>query len=298
VRWANPWTTSYRGLTVHACSGRSYGGLWTLLALKTLENIMLPQYPHYSADAELLTLMIRIAREVWSEQFIFEDVVENDPAEVQRRLTADHARQIWRRIIEKAPAANPDARGSHSYHIITTDSDGNVASGTTTIEAEPWGDGIFVEGLPLTTAGRVPLSTAPGRRRMSPFAMLLLTHEGRPRFSVGGISNSVGEAAFQLVVNLVDYGLPPGEAVSLPRFGTFPAVMSGDLLLGRSERNWLDPRIERRIVRKLRANGIKVKQGGTVDTGLGAVLAIHPDGTEGVTVPLPYIANPFGSSHA
>jgi hypothetical protein len=45
----------------------------------------------------------------------------------------------------------------------------------------------------------------------------------------------------------------------------------------------------------LRASGIKVKRTGTVDTGLGAVLVFHSDGTsEGITVPIPYIANPFG----
>ncbi|MEA2987666.1 MAG: gamma-glutamyltranspeptidase / glutathione hydrolase [Alphaproteobacteria bacterium] len=290
-RWCVPWTTTFRDVTLHSCSGRSYGGLWTLLALKTLEHAAASERPHYAEDARALERMIRIAREVWSEQFLFEDVVEKDPAAVQSRLTSEYTATIWDRVIKQSPALASPPGGTHSFHIITTDADGNIASGTTTAQSEPWGDGIFVEGLPLTTAGRLPFSAGLARRRLSPLSIHLALRGGRPLFSLGAISNSVAEAAFQIIVNLIDHRLPVREALEAPRFGTFPPDARQ---MPRLDRNWLDPRIDRKIVRALRRRGLKVQRRGMVDTGLGAVQRFHDGETsEGGLVPIPYLAQPF-----
>lgn len=292
-RWCVPWTATFRDITLHTCSGRAFGGLWTLLALKTLEHADIPAQPHYSQDADALEQMIRIAREVWSEHFLFDDTVE-DPDSVQARLTADHTAAIWQRVVAQRPAVAAARAGTHSFHIITTDDDGNIASGTTTAQSEPWGDGLFVDGLPLTTSGRFPFSTGPERRRLSPFSMHLAMRDGRPLFSVGAISNSVAEAAFQVIVNLVDYRMPVDAAVRAPRFGTFPP---DSRQRPRLDRNWIDPSIDRKIVRTLRKRQIRLLRTGTIDTGLGAVLEINDDGLSvGGTLPIPYVAQPFDAS--
>lgn len=290
-RWCVPWTATFRNVTLHSCSGRTYGGLWTLLALKALEHAATQENLHYTQDADALERLIRIAREVWSERFIFEDIVEEDPTTVQSRLTGDYAATIWERVVKQNPALALPRGGTHSFHIIATDDDGNIASGTTTAQSDPWGDGIFVEGLLLTTAGRLPFSTGPGRRRLSPFSVHLALLKGQPLFSVGAISNSVAEAAFQLIVNLIDYRLPLHTVVQSPRFGTFPPNRRQ---MPRLDRNWIDPRIDRKIVRTLRKRGIKLHSRGLVDTGLGTVLSFYDGQTsEGGTLPIPYTAQPF-----
>lgn len=292
-RWCVPWTATFRDITLLTCSGRTFGGLWTLLALKTLEHAALPAQPHYSQDADALEQMIRIAREVWSEHFLFHDTVE-DPDLVQSLLTAGHAAGIWERVVAQRPAVAAARTGTHSFHIITTDHEGNIASGTTTAQSEPFGDGLFVDGLPLTTSGRYPFSTGPGRRRLSPFSMHLAMRDGRPLFSVGAISNSVAEAAFQLIVNLIDYRMPVSAAVRAPRFGTFPPDMRQR---PRLDRNWIDPSIDRELVRGLRKRGLKLLRNGTIDSGLGAVLEFNEDrSSEGGTLPIPYVARPFSVS--
>ena len=291
VRWCPPWTTTYRGHLLHSCSGRSYGGLWTLLALKTLEQRGERFGPHYSGDVAELAAMIGISREVWTESFLFDEMVEIDPGKVASYLSDDHASRIWQRVAAEVPSSGDAPHGAHSYAIITVDRDNNVASGTVTAASDPWGDGIFVDGLFLTASGRVPWNTAPGRRRLSPLSMHLVMQDERPRFAVGTISNSVVEASFQLLVNLIDYGLPPRKAVAVPRFGTFLPKRQLGQVVPNFEVNWLDPRVDRVIARD---TGFRCRQRGLVDTGLGAVLALPQDGTaEGALLPLSYLAEPF-----
>jgi gamma-glutamyltranspeptidase/glutathione hydrolase len=292
-RWFVPWTATFRDVTLHSCSGRTYGGLWALLALKTLEHAALAGAPHYSQDADLLERMIRIAREVWAERFLFEDVVEDEPADVQARLTADYTAAIWQRVGQGSPGSAAPRGGTHSFHIIVVDDDGNIASGTTTAQSDPWADGIFVEGLLLTASGRQPFATGPGRRRLCPFSIHLGLRDSRPLFSVGAISNSAPEAAFQLMVNLIDHRLPVHAAVRVPRFGTFPPDRRQ---MPRLDRNWIDPRIDTTIVRALRRRGLKLHRRGLVDTGLGAVLRFDAERTgTGATSPIPYVAQPFST---
>jgi gamma-glutamyltranspeptidase/glutathione hydrolase len=292
VHIETPWTTTYRGYRLITCSGHAYGGLWTLLALKTLEHTALPAEPHYSSDADLLELLVQIARDVWSEGWLLDYRALEDRGLVESRLEAAYTRGMWERVAERTRRIPTAAAGSHSYHIIVVDGHGNAVSGTTTIEDDPWGEGIFVEGVPLSTAGVLPMSTAPGTRRLSPVSMHLGFREDVLRFSVGAISHSVPEAAFQLLVNLIDYGLPVDRAASLPRFGSFPLKRRLDF-----GKNWLDPQVEKVIVKALKKRGLRFERRGLIDTGLATVMAADDDGVlHGLATPLPYIAEPFATA--
>jgi gamma-glutamyltranspeptidase/glutathione hydrolase len=296
VNWHPPWTTSYRGYTLHSSSGPSYGGIWVLLALKTLEHADFLPEKQYWVDADALEKMLRIARQVWSETFLLDHHVLSDPAIVQSKLSPEHTWSIWQRVQNRTPAHPMGIAGPHSYHIIVTDGDGNLASGTTTIESRPWGEGMFVEGVPLPISGMFPWHTEPGKRRLSPFPIHFAFRSDRPRFAVGTISVSYVEAAFQLLANLIDYSPSPRDAVSVPRFGTFPITEKSKTPSLQLDRNWLDPRVDKRVVRQLKKHGIRVVQKGQVDTGLGTVLAMGEQQTsEGITLPLPYFSRPFES---
>lgn len=294
VSWSTPWTTTYRGHTIHSSSGNSYGGVWVLLALKTLEHADLPRTPYWE-DADALELLVRIGHQSWSEPTIFNYGALNDPETIQGLLTPEHTRSILQRVRDRAPLNFMGGGGSHSYQVITTDDAGNIANGTTTINSGPWGDGLFVEGIPLTNAGRIPWNTEPGARRLAAFSIHLAMDHNRPRFTVGAIGNSLPETAFQLLVKLIDYDMPVTEAVATPRFGTFPDTSSSRKISVKLDRNWLDPRIDQAVVKTLKKRGLKFQQKGLVDTGLGAAIRFEGDeGATGVTAPVPYFNNAFG----
>jgi hypothetical protein len=128
--------------------------------------------------------------------------------------------------------------------------------------------------------------------------------DGRMAFAQGAISNSVLEASVQFLVNQIDYKLPSGEALSRPRFGTFPT--KGDTLDVDWYTNSLSPDISEDIVRTLRDRKINVRNTGLVETGLGTLLSFKTGAQnlaeqtviETVNTPLPYVNDPFGTSSA
>jgi gamma-glutamyltranspeptidase/glutathione hydrolase len=228
AKWCIPWTTTYRGYRIHSSSSRSYGGPWVLLALKTLEHTSLPEEPRYWEDPATLELMLRITRQVWSEPDIFDYRVLDDLKRVQSLFTAEYTRSIWERVRDKLPDNFMGLAGSHSYHIIVTDDEGNIASGTISIYSDPWADGLFVEGIPLTSAGVVPWNTKPGERRLSPLSIHLAHQDGQPRIAVGSFSNSIVEASFQFFVKLIDYQMSVRDTVSSIFLATAPPMIGAD----------------------------------------------------------------------
>ena len=311
-RWSEPWRTSYQGFEVVGASGRSYGGILPMLALKVVEPLALSQQGHYSSSAPAMTVMMRTSREAYTAAWLFDCLAIvsktpvctlDSPNIVYRRLTED-SESIRRRVSAGTAAMAHAQTGSHSYHVIVVDRDGTVVSGTNTIESNPWGTGWFVQGIPLTQGGVVQWGTRPGERRVSPLSMHFLFKDGRLRFALGAISNSLVETSFQLIVNLVDYNLPIEEAVAKPRFGTFPLTEGASA--ADYTRNWLDPRIDQSIVRALKSKSIDVLREGIVDTGLGAIVSIESDVTDqqrglvirAVHTPIPYVVDPFGGTTA
>jgi gamma-glutamyltranspeptidase len=113
---------------------------------------------------------------------------------------------------------------------------------------------------------------------------------GRLRAATGAFSSSLLEASFQFLVNIIDYNMPANDAVSQPRFGTFPydpaAALTQSIAgtLGANTPNWLDPRVRPDVVATLQKRGLSFVQrqsvpaGGWVDTGMGAVAVIKTVG--------------------
>ena len=293
VEWHEPWSASYRGHLIHSCAGRSFGGIWVLLALQVLEAAGPRPARRSGQDPAALADLISIARQVWAEGDLFDPAVLGARPVMEALLTRSHATAL----LEQATGMPPPkaAAGPHSYQVIVLDRDGNIANGTTTVQSDPWADGLFVQGVPLTAAGRIPFGTAPGERRISPFSLHIARLGERPWLALGTISNSVVEASFQLLANLIDHGMTLEEAVSLPRFGTFPPMARSGVALPDVSRNWVDPRFARPTLRALKARGVKLSRRRPVDTGLGAVLRIEGNMAEGLVLPIPYLADPFGT---
>jgi gamma-glutamyltranspeptidase/glutathione hydrolase len=309
--WREPWRTSYRGYTLHTCSGRTFGGLWTLLGLKALEHADLRRLGHWSRAADALEMVTRTIRQVWEESWLLDYRLLDDAEFVTARLTSRHGARIWKKIAKALPLSGRAMPGSHSYHVIVRDRDGNVASGTNTHESLAWGSGLFVDGVVLPTSGYLPWGTRPGERRISPFAMTFAFQQDALRFAAGSFSSSIAEASLQLVLNLIDYRCRAEVAVTLPRVGTFPhnpaAFLSNIAAEARAGAvdpgaNWLDPRLPSRVVAAVERRGLAfvpdaagrrraarrdaTTRRAEVDTGLGAVLTVGPGGkAEGATTP-------------
>jgi gamma-glutamyltranspeptidase / glutathione hydrolase len=311
--WREPWRTGYRGYTLHACSGRTFGGLWTLLCLKALEHGDLRRRGHWSRAADALEVVTRTIRQVWEETWLLDYRLLDDAEFVAARLTSRYGARIWKKIAKASPLPGRAMPGSHSYHVIVRDRDGNVASGTNTHESLAWGSGLFVDGVVLPASGYLPWGTRAGERRISPFAMIFAFREDVLRLATGSFSSSIAEASLQLLLNLIDYRCRAEDAVTLPRVGTFPhnpaAFLSNTAAKARAGAvdpgaNWLDPRVPGRVVAAVERHGLAFipdaarrrraarcdvgVRHAEVDTGLGAVLTVGPGGkADGAITPWP-----------
>jgi gamma-glutamyltranspeptidase len=266
---------------------RSYGGVWSLLALKTLEHFDMSGRQHFSESADRLEVMVRIARTMWNEAWLYETGNLDDDAKVEEFLATTQAAAVWELVRHELPADLPHRRGNHSYHIVVVDQDGNAIAGTNTINSLPWGDGVFVDGVPLTnTISHVGAKTRPGERLLTPMSSHLVFRGGRLKIVSGTFNSSLLEGGFQILVNAIDFQLPAKQAATLPRFGTFS--FDDDKPDSSSGKMWLDPRISKEFVDKLAERGPEFEQESAfVDTGSGAIAILRDDGfVEAALIPL------------
>ena len=129
-------------------------------------------------------------------------------------------------------APQPVEHGTGTSHIVALDAAGNAVSLTPTIEAA-FGARLMVGGmllnnqltdfafLPAQDGTQVANRVQPGKRpRSSTAPTIVLDAEGRPEILLGsaGGARIIGHVA-QTLVALLDWNLPPEQAVALPRIG-------------------------------------------------------------------------------
>ncbi len=276
--WTRPWRMSYRGYDIHASSGRSMFALWALLALKTLEHTNLQTPGHYAASADALEIVVRVARAVDREPWIRKYRSLDDRELVNSRLTKKYTAAIWAKV--KGALNTGDQKAPPSHHTLSTiiaDREGNVVSGKHSINSDWWGQGLFIQGVLLNGSGDMPgRYTGPGQRRTQGAPNFLVFKDGALRYACGTFSSSNPHAAFQFLVNLLDYKIPADRAVALPRFGSVP-YDEKDWSVDFSK-NWLDERVSREIVDTLKARGVPFSQK-RPRLGKGCIAEFHPDGS-------------------
>ena len=272
ARWLEPHSTNYRGRTVFAPAGRTFGGLWGLFALEVLEHTAVPE-----RTADELELLVRIARATHEERWFYDLTVLDDPSRVMTMLGDARTRAAWERVSAQLDEPSSARPGSHSYHVTVVDARGNAITGTHTITSMPWGDGYFVQGAPLSAAGHLGYPSTPGDRIASGMSMHLVAEDGELRAAMGTFSTSLLEAGLQLVVNVVDHEVAAEGAVARPRFGTF--VWDDTMTQVDLTTNWLDPGVPADVVAELAQRGVMVvQQGAGLDTGLGTAIIVGPSG--------------------
>jgi gamma-glutamyltranspeptidase/glutathione hydrolase len=111
-------------------------------------------------------------------------------------------------------------------HITVVDRDRNMVSLTSTLGAA-FGSGVVIAGTGIVLNNAVTwfdpepgavTSIGPGKRVMSAAAPALLLREGKPYAALGSPGGRrVMSAVYQVIVNLVDFGMGMQEAISAPR---------------------------------------------------------------------------------
>ena len=222
----------YRGLRVSVTRPASSGAMLVRM-LHTLEHFDLKALGHNTPD------YMRVLAEVMKRASVVKDRSIGDPAFIEvpipriidKRVAASEADAI-----KKGERANVERavikEAADTTHIAALDAEGNAVTLTHSLGMQ---SGVITQGLGFMYNGAMamfdprpgrPQSLAPGKQRMSSMAPAILFKEKDPYLVLGAPGGSnIPMGILQVILNVVDFGMPIVEAVNAARFSATSNVI-------------------------------------------------------------------------
>jgi gamma-glutamyltranspeptidase/glutathione hydrolase len=242
VRLREPVTSTYRGYRILGFPPPSSGGVHVAEALNILEAFDLKSLPESAREhvvAETMKLVFA-DRAYWLGDPAFAPVPRGL---LDKGYAADLARKIALNSVTPVTAHGmpPDWRANtfkqHTTHISVADAEGNWVACTTTVNTS-YGSKVMIPGSGVllnnqmddfsiqpgvTNAfglvGAAANSVAPGKRPLSSMSPTIVLKDGTPLLTLGAAGGPrIISTVLQELVDMLDLGLSPGDAVARPRF--------------------------------------------------------------------------------
>lgn len=233
---------SYRGWSVVSMPPPSSGGAVLLQVLGVLEGYDLASLGQNSADE--LHILVEALKHAYADRARLMGDPDRVSVPVDRMLSAERIREIQRAIVPgrtwppdaygMAPQLPPDAG---TQHISVLGPDGQAVALTTTINTS-FGSEVVApkSGLLLNNemddfatrpgeanafglVGGAANAVAPGSRPLSSMSpTVLISPDGAERIVIGASGGPfIISSTVQVIVNMLDFGMDPSEAVAAPR---------------------------------------------------------------------------------
>ena len=248
-----PIELTYRGHKI-ATSALPAGGLLLAQMLKVLEHFDLAALEYGGPDHYYLLG----AAMSWAATTRFRHL--QDPAHgdvpVDELLSDAHIDGIVEAVRSgRLPDSRDLSQAEGTTHICVVDEQGNAVTLTHTLTSC---SGVVVPGTGFTwndcvalmdpRPGR-PNSYVPGRRRASALAPTIVFRDGSPWLVLGAPGGwSITSGVLQTLVNILDFGMSPTEAVVAPR------------LHSEGPKVFCEARVPQRVQKALRDRGMVVEQ--------------------------------------
>lgn len=239
--WREPLRASWRGFEIVSAPPPSSGGfaLIQLLKIKDFTGHLFADVPHNSA--QYVHLVAEIEKRVFADRASYlgdPDFVDN---RIDALLSDEYLRSRAAEIDPKAISSNVgagtglDRRDTTHYSIL--DHEGNAVANTYTLNLS-FGSGVVVEGAGFLLNNEMDdFSAKPGvpnaygvvgseaneiqpeKRMLSSMTPTLLLKDGEVALVVGTPGGStIFTSVFQTIVNIVDFGMSPLDAIDATRF--------------------------------------------------------------------------------
>jgi len=252
-----PIWTEYRGRRV-ASNRPPGGGVQLLEMLNVLERFDLAAIGHNSTE------YMRVVSEAMKQATIDKDAHVGDPAFVDvpldRLLSKDYAAEVAGRIERRERAHVPRYEGGQpepkdTTHVVVRDAKGNIVTMTHSLGMP---SGVITDGLGFMYNGCMGVfdprpgragSVAPGKSRFSSLCPTIVFEGERPTIALGAPGGTqIAMGVLQTLLNMIDFGMSPMEAVAAPRFSSTSDVLD------------ITNRIPDYAVAPLRAEGYEVQR--------------------------------------
>ncbi|MDK9699733.1 MAG: gamma-glutamyltransferase [bacterium] len=220
----------YRGYDIYTLPMPSAGGVAVALAMRMLEQTDIQKLGWQSP--ELLHTVAEAIRQGMTDGYVWGGDPDYVTVRTDSILGDNYVKSAWARIPQDSTrerAAPYDTATSHgnTTHLVVADDEGNLLSVTQSINYF-FGSKVFnpATGVLLNNhcadydwrPGRRN-SIAPGKRPSSWMAPLIVLKDGKP-FLVAGTPGGprIPAVMVQLLVDLIDFGMPLNQAMDAPRF--------------------------------------------------------------------------------
>ncbi len=231
---ADPLWTTYRGRRI-ASNRPPGGGVQLLEMLNILEHFDLDAIGHNTTE------YIRIVAEAMKQATVDKDAHVGDPAFVDvpldRLLGQAHAAAQAERIRRAEKASVPRYQGGmaepkDTTHVVVRDARGNIVTMTHSLGMP---SGVITDGLGFMYNGCMGVfdprpgragSIAPGKSRFSSLCPSIVFEGDEPRIALGAPGGTqIAMGVLQTLLNMLDFGMSPMEAVAAPRFSATSDVI-------------------------------------------------------------------------
>lgn len=236
-----PIVSSYRGWTVTTMPPPSSGGVVLVQALQVLEDLELAPMGHNSA--EYIHLLAEVCKHAFADRANHMGDPDRVEVPVTQMLDSERIRDIQRSILPMRTLPD-EAYGTRldigedggTLHVSVVDGQGGAVALTTTINTG-FGSRVVTQrgGILLNNemddfvarpgepnayglVGSEANAVAPGARPLSSMTPTVLVSPEGERIVVGASGGPfIISSTLQVILNIVDFGMDPSEAVAAPR---------------------------------------------------------------------------------
>jgi gamma-glutamyltranspeptidase/glutathione hydrolase len=230
---------NYRDYDIVAMPLPSSGGIVLVETLNILEGFALRDLAQGSAPS--LHLLIEAMKRGYADRARYLGDPDFVAAPVTRLLSKDYAANLRAgidpaRATTAADAVPAPREGQNTTHFSVIDAAGNAVSNTYTLNFS-YGLGLVAEGTGVLLNNELDDFTAapgaanayglvgyaanlpgPGKRPLSSMSPTIVLKDGRVVLVTGSPGGSrIISTVLQVIVNVLDYGMPVGAAVAVPR---------------------------------------------------------------------------------
>jgi gamma-glutamyltranspeptidase/glutathione hydrolase len=225
VRLHEPIRATYRDFEV-VSAPLPAGGLAVLQILNILEGFDLRSLGHNSPDYLFTVAQALKAAFICKARYYGDPEFVDVPVD---ELLSKEYNKKWRKRIENGEVLTVPRIGVSephgTTHITVIDDEGNIVALTHTLGSSsgvvPRGTGFMLNNAMVSfhpLPGH-PNSIAPGKARVSGMAPTIVFKDGEPFLVLGAPGGArIVSAIAQVLLNIVEFGMSPIEAVSAPRF--------------------------------------------------------------------------------
>ncbi len=231
VRWVEPLSVDYKGYTLHELPPAGQG-IAALQMLKMLEGFDFSRMAHNSA--EYLHTLIEAKKLAHADLDRY--VADPDHMDVspEALLDPDYLASRAALIDPERAADRPDPgelyTDSETVYLTVADEEGNMISFINSIYGY-FGSGVVVPGTGIMLQNRGagfvleeghPNTLAPNKKPFHTIIPAFVTRDGEPWLSYGVMGGSMQpQGHVQVLLNMVEYGMDPQEAIDAARFRHF-----------------------------------------------------------------------------